>query len=368
MAATTLDPAKLGTSAVLSNGNMTVFTAAASYYSALSTNALPPGRGYFELTINSLGGTGAISVGIAQATTSLNGNVPGQDAVSTGHSVYGGVFRYNNATTNPALGTITAGSVLAVAYDTLHNNVWVRGPNGAWQGTGGGDPVAATGGASAVYLTQEFYRVFEGAPIYAEVSVYDHSQGTVNFGATGFSGTVPTGYSSVDALVAAGPGSGVAINPHRYWRLHETANANQNAGMAEVSFATTSGGANLLSGSSFVGASSLFATGTTYQASNAVDGNTATYWASNGSVPHWWWVDLGAASPAAVREVKIIARSDSNPQATITTFNLEWADDTTGWQTATSFTAGTWSLGQTQTFLWGAAAPGGAQAYAMVMA
>jgi len=42
-----------------------------------------------------------------------------------------------------------------------------------------------------------------------------------------------------------------------------------------------------------------------HPASNAVDGNLTTYWASDGTEPHWWEYDLGAGVTKIVQKCSI---------------------------------------------------------------
>ncbi|MEO3860498.1 discoidin domain-containing protein [Acrocarpospora sp. B8E8] len=93
-------------------------------------------------------------------------------------------------------------------------------------------------------------------------------------------------------------GNTVTINftaaSHRYWRVNVTANTGWPA--AQISefeiYGAGGGGSNLASGRTMTGSS----VSQNYVASNANDGNQATYWESTNNVfPEWLQVDLGSS-------------------------------------------------------------------------
>jgi hypothetical protein len=133
---------------------------------------------------------------------------------------------------------------------------------------------------------------------------------------------------------------------HRYWRFNITATVgSQPAGIAEVSMASSPGGANLL-GSGTPSASSIYSG--SYPASNACDGNPTTFW-SAATITSWWQYDFGAGNAYDIREFKITARNDTN-QCSQSGWTLQWSDNGSAWSDACYYIQPTWTAGQTQTF------------------
>jgi hypothetical protein len=140
------------------------------------------------------------------------------------------------------------------------------------------------------------------------------------------------------------------MTAHRYWRINITSNGfGSIADIAELSLASSVGGANLI-GSGTITASSIYSG--SYAASYAVDGNPSTSWsaASGSGFPQWLTYDFGVGNSYSIVEVKITARNDAIPNTAPSTFDLLYSDDNTIWIVSQSFTASPWSLGQTQTF------------------
>lgn len=191
------DPAKKSAGATLSNGNLTVTTTPAAYSSALTVLGRTTGKLYAEFTINSGGGSNAISFGLANASANL-ASIAGVDANSVGYSRFDFQFRFNNSSSSIDLGTWTTGSRFDIAVDFALKDVWIRGPNGSWNGVGA-NPSAGTNGLRATtYAT--LGNLF-AAPLYLMGSVYNTSQGTLNVGASAFAGSVPSGFVAWDATV-----------------------------------------------------------------------------------------------------------------------------------------------------------------------
>jgi acyl-CoA hydrolase len=69
-----------------------------------------------------------------------------------------------------------------VAFNLTTNKLW-WGKNGTWNNSG--DPSAGTG---------EIYSGLDATAYYAAITVQTNAYVTVNFGATAFSHTVPTGF------------------------------------------------------------------------------------------------------------------------------------------------------------------------------
>lgn len=114
---------------------------------------------------------------------------------------------------------------------------------------------------------------------------------------------------------------------HRYWRLNIKSNGGLNGlySIAELTGATSVGGANVLTGGTASGGNSP---------ANAFDGNAATYWASFVSSPNVTQLnyDLGG-SPADIIEITIKGRNDGFVYQTPVDFDWQYSDDNTNWFT-----------------------------------
>lgn len=198
MTTTTLNPADKAANATLSNGNLTITTNTTPYSAARSTTSKTTGKSYFEVTINAVGGTTAFGWGVADASATLT-SIPGFDADGTGYSIFDSSFRWNNSSSPKSLGTLTNSSVVGVALDMTNKNAWIIGPSLVWDGTVGDNPDTNTGGLNGSGFYNGQLNTMLGGSVFAMVSVYNNSQGTVNFGATAFTYTVPSGFSAWDA-------------------------------------------------------------------------------------------------------------------------------------------------------------------------
>lgn len=164
----------------LSNADLTAAAATTGWKSARAT--LPhAAKSYFEVTVDVL--TNSQMIGFATTSASLSNylgaNAQGwQYASATGELV-------NNGTFTAFGSTYTQGDVIGVAVDPAAGKAWFA-KNGTWQA--GGDP--ATGANPAV-------TGFSALTVYPGTSIYQSGdQQTVNFGATAFAYTPPTGFEA----------------------------------------------------------------------------------------------------------------------------------------------------------------------------
>jgi hypothetical protein len=209
------DPAKVGPAPILSNGNLTLTTTVSSYTAAQTLLGKSTGKLYYEVTVNSLGGTNAFSSGIGKTGADL-GTVPGNDGSSVGYSIFDSCFRLNSSQAFVSLGSVVAGSVMCVAVDFANKNVWIRVNAGNWNGVSTDNPATNTGGLNgAGYYAGGLNTLFTG-PMFAELAVYNNSQGTINLGATAFAQSMPAGFVGWDPSVSAGlvPISSLAVALH----------------------------------------------------------------------------------------------------------------------------------------------------------
>lgn len=140
---------------------------------------------------------------------------------------------------------------------------------------------------------------------------------------------------------------------YRYWRNWITASDKGDiTSMAEISLIGS--GSNLLTGGT-ASASSVFSG---QPASQAVDGNGATVWATTNSgdaTPPWWWsYDFGVGGGiTGFNKLTITSRTDGpNQLQTPSTGIIQCSTDGASFTNYFSYTAVTpWTTGQTQTFL-----------------
>jgi hypothetical protein len=141
--------------------------------------------------------------------------------------------------------------------------------------------------------------------------------------------------------------------PHRYWRLSgmntqyftiDLGNVSGGVAIAELQVRSSPGGANL----SFLAAGITASSGA--GPSNAIDGNTATYWAADPSdSTASLALDFGSGNAYALTDITIVARFDAQLQGP-TSFNVDWSDDGSTWTTLVQFTPASWVSSVTQTF------------------
>jgi hypothetical protein len=182
----TLDPDHKSSELTLSGGNL-VFThdPSAAYGNVLGDLSFTGGKWYFEITLSTsspylAAGWGTIDTGLDAA--------PGGDVESW--AVH---FQYGYAYHEGYIGTIykgvvkTAGDVAMIACDLDNGKMWV-GKSGTWAGSPVGDP--ATG--ANPHLTGISGTLFPFVGLYM-----GNAYATVNFGASAFAYTPPSGFSAV---------------------------------------------------------------------------------------------------------------------------------------------------------------------------
>jgi hypothetical protein len=191
--AATWNPADIS-GATLSGGNL-IATAGAGFGGARGIVSQTSGKYYWEYAYSVLN-SNSIACGIALSTANLA-------AVGTG-MVYiqrtTGNIIVNASASGSTLGIISASAVLGIAVDFSSQLIWMRkAPAGSWNGSGTADPATGVGGVS--------FSAVSGA-LFAYMTGQAGDQITANFGATGFSGVVPAGFTS--GLPA--PGASVPTN------------------------------------------------------------------------------------------------------------------------------------------------------------
>ena len=188
---------------------------------AASDVVLVAGKYYWEVTTDAAAADGTagygVHCGVCTASLQLTGTLATAVNVPQGP---GGAF-INWRAANPIsdcpgwgsptrMGGITGGEPLAVAakigfaLDTVNNKLWVRNitdgvPAAGWAGDIGGsqtgNPATNVAGCDlAVMGLSSFIYVFVGA---SHGATTNRGIGTINFGASAFTGTVPSGFVSI---------------------------------------------------------------------------------------------------------------------------------------------------------------------------
>jgi len=171
------------TSITLSNNNLTATSTAGSAW-VRSVTGRSSGKYYYEGTLNNTW-NGNSGIGLTTSTST-----PTSGAISTpftGASGFGGC--YVNGVSSGNLGSLVSGNIVGIAADLTASLIWLRvSPSGNWNGSGTANPATGTGGISFSALTGVLFPVFAA---YASPDAV-----TANFGASAFSGTIPSGFTA----------------------------------------------------------------------------------------------------------------------------------------------------------------------------
>lgn len=213
---TTFDANYAGSLVVLSNGNLTVTASNAptsdSNQYVRAGEGKTSGKYYFEATIDLLGanaflhwltiGVGGYDMWAPDLNNAGVGYVGNKNFGIAG--VRGGLAIGSNGvgvgdnsgdyTLGPNLGTLSTGKRLGFAYDVGARLEWIRLNNGDWNGNPSADPVTGVGGIKFEGNSGSDSQTI-GGRVWPAVSVANNLQrATLNFGASAFTDTVPTGY------------------------------------------------------------------------------------------------------------------------------------------------------------------------------
>lgn len=195
---TTLNPSQTTSSGVLSNGDLTLTTSSVSWQNSISTTSKSSGKLYFEVTVNSVGGTNAVGVGLAQSLPS--GNLVGTFTNQLGWDNSNSSFYANNVQKTGS-NVVPNNTTLCVAVDFGNTNVWYRWSNNSQWNLGGSDnpTTNAFGLNGASWYSGALATNLFTAPLFVALSVYNTSELTVNFGNSPFVMEIPSGFSGWDA-------------------------------------------------------------------------------------------------------------------------------------------------------------------------
>ena len=171
----------------LSGGNLIATSTGAGSVRGVST--LTTGKYYWECTMN-VWSQANTSVGVANSTAILS------NFVTTGFNsamVYlSGAISVNSISSGQSLGARSSGDIIGIAVDGTAHLIWFRvAPSGNWNGSGTADPATGTGGISISSLGSTVF------PAFGQTT--SGQSATANFGATAFTGAVPSGFSAPSA-------------------------------------------------------------------------------------------------------------------------------------------------------------------------
>jgi hypothetical protein len=179
-----------------SNGNLTATSTSSSPGGGVrATIGKTSGKYYWEVTADQW--TSNSWIGVATAGAALPSSLfsPG---VNGGVNTTGAI-NINGAGTGSSLGARSNGDIIGIAVDFTAALIWFRvAPTGNWNGSGTANPATGAGGLSISALSGAKYPNFSG--------FVSGDKATGNFGASAFSGAVPSGFTALDPGSAGGTG------------------------------------------------------------------------------------------------------------------------------------------------------------------
>ena len=179
-----LDPANIGASVSLSNGNKTATGATGAWRSAAALDSAPSGKLYWEVSIDAASNLTYVMGGITAQKSSL-GSYMGDVSSSTGlQAPSGAKYIGLGSDTATAVGaTFTVGSRMCFAWDVAGGNLWL-GQDGSF--ANGQDPAS---GANPV---------LSGLPTdaYPGLSMYNGAALTIRLAAADQAYSPPAGFSA----------------------------------------------------------------------------------------------------------------------------------------------------------------------------
>jgi hypothetical protein len=185
------------TAVTLSGGNLvatnTGTTSANQGARVATTSGKASGKHYCEITLTtviaSAGDNHSIALGTTGSSYSNLTNFSSDGVVVDSPT---GTARSQNAYLGWNLGTLVQGDVICIAADLDNRRVWFRkGASGNWNGSGANNPATNTGG-----------QLIPSSGTVVPFAVFGGTNGvagqvcTANFGASAFSGAVPSGFTS----------------------------------------------------------------------------------------------------------------------------------------------------------------------------
>ena len=220
----------------ISGGNLTFSGNASGYWSSGIYATLPcEGKFYWEAKATSLYGTNAyLALGVAPMDLARIGGGSGVSPGGTSGVAGGSLFFNGGSTTNlwsnglsqndniySSL-TISTNDVMQVAFDASNGKLWY-GKNDTWYNSG--DPANGTNPSSTLTATDKTWMPWFG-------SYTANSTWVVNFGASSFAETKPSGFDILNTTNLASATTRTASDTTKYFQtvLYEGNGASQRVG------------------------------------------------------------------------------------------------------------------------------------------
>ena len=184
----------VASNATLSNGNLTVTHSNTSVGGGRSTAQKNSGKFYFEVTVNSIAGNNSC-IAVATAAATYSNFVTSGSNAALAFKISGSIWS-NDIQQSHFLGDLAASDDIGVAIDLDNHQAWFRkAPSGEWNPTQipVADPASNVGGVSI-----SNYNATTLAPAvgFGGTGTAANEAFTANFGASAFSGAVPSGFTS----------------------------------------------------------------------------------------------------------------------------------------------------------------------------
>lgn len=185
--------AATATNVTLSNGGLTAAhsnTTTNSGVRTASTTQKNSGKWYFEITCTTIAANDMFGIATPAATyTDVVSNVDkGAYVWPSAGNIYA-----NGGSQGMSIGAVASTNIVGVAVDLDNEKVWFRkAPSGNWNGLaiGSQNPVGNVGGVTIAALSATTVSPVQGFSTSASSVI------TANFGASSFSGAVPSGFTS----------------------------------------------------------------------------------------------------------------------------------------------------------------------------
>jgi hypothetical protein len=196
---TTWNPSDITAGVTLSGGNLIATQTSGVSRGVRAIDRVYTGKYYWEITLTA--NISNIVTGLCLGDTSLTFGLGGSHVhcgAAGGISLFGTSVSIN-------IGAFSAGGILCIALDAAADLVWFRnGAAGNWNGNVANNPATGVGGLNIAALSSGPMGLYP----FAGFGGGGGCVVTANFGASGFTGTVPSGFTggfpSGTTLVLAG--------------------------------------------------------------------------------------------------------------------------------------------------------------------